>query len=146
MTELQVDEFFEHHGVKGMRWGVRKQEDGSPRTPMSAEKKKKIIIGAAVGTALVGVAATAVILKSNGKLPVSNVLKATKSSSSAKTAALGKQRVKFMQEANTLRTQMQEFDAMLKMSNNELYKGMVNNAARAGVPTISRQEFDDIRG
>lgn len=24
MTELQIDEFFAHYGVKGMHWGVRK--------------------------------------------------------------------------------------------------------------------------
>lgn len=35
-----VDEFLEHHGVKGMRWGVRKKTDRSAKPRISAETKQ----------------------------------------------------------------------------------------------------------
>jgi len=144
MTEQAIDDFFAHHGVKGMRWGVRNaSDDSSPRESMST--KKKVVIGAAAGTALVGVAATAVILRKNGKLPMSSFSRSSRSAA-AKTAARGKQAVQVLQEANALATKMKEFEATLKTDNNNLYKSMVDNASDAGVPTISRQEFDDIRG
>lgn len=150
MNDVDVDEFLSHHGVKGMHWGVRKEDEASG-TPMSS-KKKKIIIGASAGTALVvGMAATAVVLRNNGKLPVASIQNAirtgtTKTRTAAQTAQRGQQAVKFMAEQDIFKKQMAEFETMLKKSNNDLYKNMVNDAARAGVPTISRQEFDDIRG
>jgi len=136
MTVQEVDEFFEHFGVKGMQWGVRRS-DGSSKQSMST--KKKVVIGAAAGTALVGIAATAVVLKSKGNLPVSSISKGT--SSAAKTASRGKQAV----DHGAWKTQVREFEAMLKADNNELYKHMVSDAARVGVPTISREEFYAIR-
>lgn len=52
-----------HFGVKGMRWGQRKPDDG---TGMSPSTKKKVVVG--VGIA-VGVAAGAYLLSKRGTVP-----------------------------------------------------------------------------
>lgn len=52
---MDVDDFFAHHGVKGMKWGVRRERrEGSERQPWST--KKKVLVGAAVVAGLAGVA------------------------------------------------------------------------------------------
>lgn len=50
---LIVDDFLEHYGVKGMRWGVRKKDNSSGK-PWST--KKKIIVGASIAAGLVATA------------------------------------------------------------------------------------------
>lgn len=37
LNDVEIDNFFEHHGVKGQRWGVRKQK--RPMTPTEAKYK-----------------------------------------------------------------------------------------------------------
>jgi len=37
-----VDEFFEHHGVKGMRWGVRRKATVGPQEVIVSDKRKKV--------------------------------------------------------------------------------------------------------
>ena len=44
----------EHYGVKGMHWGIRR-EDGSPRFTKQQVKKAAVIFGAAVGVAAITV-------------------------------------------------------------------------------------------
>lgn len=62
MTYYEVNDFLEHHGVKGMRWGVRKTRNDSTKessevsTKDSSRKNLKragIILGAAVGIAAI---------------------------------------------------------------------------------------------
>lgn len=68
---MEDDEFLDHHGIKGMHWGVR-NEKKTPRT--DAQKKsrnKKIKWG--VYYAGVGALATVAILQSRGKLSMSSV-------------------------------------------------------------------------
>lgn len=63
MTE--VDEFLEHVGVKGMRWGKRKAEPvkmGPQKKGMSPSTKRKLALGA---TLVAG--AGAIALNSNSK-------------------------------------------------------------------------------
>lgn len=69
------EEMLEHFGIKGMKWGVRKQtvSGNTTKTPMS--KKKKIVIGVSVATVAVGVGATAYYLHKNGKLPLAKTAK-----------------------------------------------------------------------
>ena len=58
MTDIQVYEFLEHHGVKGMRWGKRKARSESERKKTFSErsgKQKAAIVGAGVAAGLVGV-------------------------------------------------------------------------------------------
>jgi hypothetical protein len=71
---MEVDEFLEHHGVKGMRWGVR--NDTSPRNgnyangkpkPFSRHnphQKRNLAIGA---TAVIGAFAASYMLQVHGE-------------------------------------------------------------------------------
>ena len=43
MSDVILEDFLEHHGVKGMKWGVRKQE----RPTEKSHKKTKLAITAA---------------------------------------------------------------------------------------------------
>jgi hypothetical protein len=67
-----------HHGIRGMKWGVRKASSSSEqistsKKPMST--KKKVAIGVGVATVAVGVAAATYYLHKNGKLPLSTAAK-----------------------------------------------------------------------
>lgn len=66
-----------HWGVKGMKWGVRKDRKESSSTKKSgtskdkssnSSKKKKILIGAGVATAVLAAAATAYLVYDQSKL------------------------------------------------------------------------------
>src|SRR4249919_1383395 len=37
---MELETFFEHHGIKGMRWGVRNDRSRVTKLPQSAESKK----------------------------------------------------------------------------------------------------------
>lgn len=66
-----MDEALEHFGVKGMRWGVRKNRDSGTSPDHARAKKVAKVAGAA---ALVGGAAVAVyVLNKNGHLPVKHL-------------------------------------------------------------------------
>ena len=67
------EEMLEHFGIKGQKWGVRRNRTSSntPKTPMS--RKKKVVIGVGVAAVAVGVAATAYYLHKNGKHPLSTI-------------------------------------------------------------------------
>lgn len=68
MSTVQVmtpDDFLEHYGVKGMKWGVRKE-----REPLTRKQKTAIVAGSAV---VVGAAAAAIVLGSTGRLPTSQI-------------------------------------------------------------------------
>lgn len=63
-----------HFGIKGMKWGVRRERTSSGSTGIKKpwSKKKKIAVGVGVGAAiLAGAVVAGVILKRSGKLPVS---------------------------------------------------------------------------
>lgn len=59
-----------HVGVKGMHWGIRKQEETSGQTRTGMSRKKKIAIG--VGIA-VGVGAAAYVLHRHGQNKLSSI-------------------------------------------------------------------------
>ena len=64
-----------HFGVKGMRWGRRKDSSSggsSDKKPMST--KKKVAIGAGVAVAAAGAAAVAYMMSGRGKVPVRQVM------------------------------------------------------------------------
>ena len=67
------DAYLEHFGVKGMRWGVRKDHSaGEPKTPMS--KRKKVAVGVSTGLAIAtGAALVASTLMSSGSVSTSSL-------------------------------------------------------------------------
>lgn len=70
---MDTDEFLEHYGVKGMKWGIRKDRNLSSKDDKQTEEKKQftkkqVVIGASV---LLGVAATAVLLSKHGDIKTS---------------------------------------------------------------------------
>jgi len=68
--ETEVNEFLEHFGVKGMKWGQRKSRssDGTQKQGMSTKKKVAIGVGVAVGAA-----AVTMLLKSRGSVKMSSL-------------------------------------------------------------------------
>lgn len=46
-TEETVDDFLEHFGKKGMKWGVRKDKDSNDREQLSGKRKAAIVAGSA---------------------------------------------------------------------------------------------------
>ena len=84
---MTFDETLVHFGVKGMKWGVRKE-----RT--SAEKKalaKKVAIGTGVLLVAAGAAAVTYQLNKNGKLPMKDVSALAKQGKKAADAVLKEQ-------------------------------------------------------
>lgn len=54
VTQEDLDEYLEHHGVKGMRWGHRKPQDASAETKTTGQKVKQgLKVGGAVAAATV---------------------------------------------------------------------------------------------
>lgn len=71
----------EHFGVKGMKWGIRKDDSGGSRAPRFT-KNQKIAIGA--GVVAVGAAATVGILASQGHISSAHVQAASAAVRTAK--------------------------------------------------------------
>lgn len=66
-----------HFGVKGMKWGVRKDKITGEERPLTPEERasrnKKIAIGIGVLTVAAGLAYTGYAMNNRGSLPVSSV-------------------------------------------------------------------------
>jgi hypothetical protein len=71
--EESVTAFLEHHGIKGMKWGVRRTGNQSSSETKSklTSTQKKVILGSAAVAAVVGAAFVAHHLKSKGGVKVS---------------------------------------------------------------------------
>lgn len=66
----------EHHGIKGMRWGVRKRNSASSSSENKSSKKsvaKKVAIGTGVVALTVGAGAAVYVLNKHGKLPIKQI-------------------------------------------------------------------------
>jgi hypothetical protein len=61
MSAVDVNDFLEHHGVKGMKWGQRKQQIGAYKQK-AKKTAKRAAIGAGIG---VGVAVAVVLASRN---------------------------------------------------------------------------------
>jgi hypothetical protein len=68
----EVDDFFAHYGVKGMKWGKRNSKTGEPKPKMSREKKLAITAG--VGATVAVGAAVAFHLMGGSKPGTSHAL------------------------------------------------------------------------
>lgn len=84
-----------HHGVKGMKWGVRKARStstgtsGKKRQPMDPDRKKKIIKGVVAGAALAATVAGAAYYVSKNPAAVTKVASMLKNSTT-KVGSLSK--------------------------------------------------------
>lgn len=89
VDEKEFEDFLEHVGVKGMKWGVRKSSSDSsgsqPRKKMSSDQKRVLKTAAVgVGVAALAVGALYASRKINMNVPL---LKATKGSTTPRAAA-----------------------------------------------------------
>lgn len=65
---ITVEDFLEHRGVKGMKWGVRKARSNKPVSSGHAKAKK------VAGVALVaGATAATVVLENHGRTKLSRL-------------------------------------------------------------------------
>lgn len=80
---MNTNEFLAHHGIKGMHWGVRKEDPGgdssssktsSPKKPMTKKRKAAIVLGSAALAAGIATGAYFVHKKLNTKIPVSQIV------------------------------------------------------------------------
>ena len=67
---MDAEEFLEHYGVKGMKWGVRKKNDSSSNSPKKRSKAKTAV---KVGAVVVGTAAIATVIAKSGSKPASSM-------------------------------------------------------------------------
>jgi len=80
MAMTEVDDFLEHHGVKGQKWGIRNKYG----QPLITNRRKAVAKGVAVGVGIGAAATGAVyanhILKKNGfgSVKLSTINKASK--------------------------------------------------------------------
>lgn len=69
MTQvMDTDEFLEHFGVKGMKWGVRKERDSGSKQPHKVFNKRNAAI--AGGVLAVGAGVAVAVLAKNGNIPM----------------------------------------------------------------------------
>lgn len=62
-----MEQVIEHYGIKGMHWGIRK-DDGTPRFTKQQVKKAAIIFGAAVGVAAIAVGSAYAVKQMHGSM------------------------------------------------------------------------------
>lgn len=60
-----TEEIIMHFGIKGMKWGVRKEEPSSNEPRLTPEQKKKLIIAGVSAVVVVGAAVTTALLVKN---------------------------------------------------------------------------------
>lgn len=123
MTEIEVDEFFSHFGVKGMKWGVRRDDSSGSR--LSPGQKKALKVGAGVAV-VAGAATVGVILARQGKLPISRISKSP-------STAQGRKVVNSV-DHETWKKSVKDFEEEIRNAHIEQTKFMVRDSARAGLP------------
>lgn len=67
---IVTDEFLEHHGVKGMKWGIRNEIVKGPRTSYTKGKKRAV---RAVGSGI-GILGARFMLRHTLRVPLSVVV------------------------------------------------------------------------
>jgi hypothetical protein len=74
LTDEQIDEFLEHHGVKGQKWGVRRATKLQSMSKQTVERNLNVQrkVGT-VGAAYVGAKATGLVLAAIGASPAVGV-------------------------------------------------------------------------
>lgn len=154
----EVDEFLEHFGVKGMRWGVRKERSSGDEVKAPLDKKalaKKVAVGAGAIAVAVGAAYLASSVAKNSNTTISSLPKFNDSNfglqelDSVLVAARGKDKGFQFFRTGGSPTPMAEYDAagFNLSSEREMFKRYDNKVAarfldpsgrldRAGRPII----------
>lgn len=73
ITDEEVYLYLEHHGVKGMRWGVRKKRESSSDDSPKMSTTKKLAIGGGIIVAAAALTAGAIYAKKRFSVPVSKI-------------------------------------------------------------------------
>jgi hypothetical protein len=118
----EVDEFFSHFGVKGMRWGVRSNGESGSR--LSPGQKKALVIGTGVAV-VAGATVVGVVLAKNGKLPYPKIRQ-------SESVSQGKKVVDAM-DHELWKKSVNDFSAEIRNAHLEETKYMIRDSARAGL-------------
>lgn len=138
----EVDSFLMHYGVKGMKWGHRRNRDGSPRPTMSAKKKAAIAAGVGV-TVAVGAAIAFSILDKKvndgggfafGDLPVQTM-------TTSQTMMRGKANLIFNAAAMDRPVPPTPKKSVMDSAKERVY----DTARKAAVKKIQNTSYDDFR-
>ncbi len=163
-THISRDEALAHFGVRGMRWGVRKDSPStsSNQSKKGMSKKKKVAIGA--GVVVAGSAITVSLLAKNGKIPISELSEFTKYlpsknqqselwNTAPHTADRGARKVKQLSDSGAMELKfkqlMKEFDADIAEAHKEqttwMFKNTPNYNPRDN-PFVPEYELERLRG
>lgn len=77
--QVDVDDFLEHVGVRGMKWGKRRSRsdrnvESNPKPKMSRQKKMAIAAGVGAAAVAVGLSVTLKVVNKNATLPISEIM------------------------------------------------------------------------
>jgi hypothetical protein len=136
------DTTLEHFGVKGMKWGVRKDRSSKStgEAPKRTSRKKKIAIGVGAGMLATGAVAAGIVLKKYGNTSYVHIMQqsepmvkvmtrpasaATRSASS--TRKTGASAVKKLADTDTFTKLLKELDADMARAHQEQTSWMLKN-------------------
>lgn len=73
VTDEDVLAYLEHHGIKGMQWGVRKQQSSSQKKSSGMSTKKKVAFGLGAAGLAAGIAVGAIYAKKHFGVSTSSI-------------------------------------------------------------------------
>lgn len=129
------DDYVEHFGTKGMKWGVRKKSSsGGEKKGMSDKTKKRVKIG--VGAAVVvGAAAAAIILSRNSGRSVGSLNSSTKNVGKGVAKEVLRNRVRVAARPHNPRRPVMNADAQKWIKEFSAKQTVLNRDANADLRT-----------